>query len=63
MVARLLRNGDVIAETTLAFAGERSTYAGELPLSTAGPVELMILAMDPANANFGWARQDFVVVH
>ncbi len=63
MVARLLRDGDVIAETTLAFAGERSTYAGELPLSTAGPVELMILAMDPANANFGWARQDFVVAH
>ena len=63
MVARLLRNGDVIAETTLAFAGERSTYAGELPLSTAGPVELMVLAMDPTNANFGWARQDFVVAH
>ncbi|MCH8946914.1 MAG: hypothetical protein IH789_04695 [Acidobacteria bacterium] len=61
MVARLLRDGDVIAETTLAFAGERSTYAGELPLSTAGPVELMVLAMDPANANFGWARQEFVV--
>ncbi len=59
MVARLLRNGDVIAETTLAFAGERSTYAGELPLSTAGPVELMVLAMDPTNANFGWARQEF----
>ncbi len=59
MVARLLRDGDVIAETTLAFAGERSTYAGELPLSTAGPAELMILAMDPANANFGWARQEF----
>ena len=55
----MLRNGDVIAETTLAFAGERSTYAGELPLSTAGPVELMVLAMDPANANFGWARQEF----
>lgn len=63
MVARLLRDGDVIAETTLAFAGERSTYAGELPLSAAGPVELMILAMDPANANFGWARQEFVVAH
>ncbi|MCH7764941.1 MAG: hypothetical protein IH916_00070 [Acidobacteria bacterium] len=62
-MARLLRNGDVIAETTLAFAGERSTYAGELPLSTAGPVELMVLAMDPANANFGWARQEFVVAH
>ncbi len=59
MVARLLRDGDVIAETTLAFTGERSTYAGELPLSTAGPVELMVLAMDPANANFGWARQEF----
>ncbi|MFB3154500.1 MAG: hypothetical protein ACE10I_08515 [Candidatus Acidiferrales bacterium] len=59
MVARLLRDGDVIAETTLAFAGERSTYAGELPLSTAGPVELMVLAMDPTNANFGWARQEF----
>ncbi len=59
MVARLLHDGDVIAETTLAFAGERSTYAGELPLSTAGPVELMVLAMDPANANFGWARQEF----
>ncbi len=63
MVARLLRNGYVIAETALAFAGERSTYAGELPLSAAGPAELMVLAMDPANANFGWARQDFVVAH
>ncbi len=62
-MARLLHDGDVIAETTLAFAGERSTYAGELPLPTAGPVELMILAMDPANANFGWARQEFVVAH
>ncbi len=59
MVARLLRNGDVIAETTLAFAGERSTYAGELALSGGGVVELMVLAMDPANANFGWARQEF----
>ncbi len=63
MVARLLRDGDVIAETTLAFAGERSTYAGELVLSGGGVVELMVLAMDPANANFGWARQDFVVAH
>ncbi len=56
MVARLLRDGDVIAETTLAFAGE-------LVLSGGGLVELMVLAMDPANANFGWARQDFVVAH
>ncbi len=63
MVAQLLHDGDVIAETTLTFAGERSTYAGELPLSTAGPVGLMILAMYPANANFGWARQVFVVAH
>jgi hypothetical protein len=59
VVARLLRNGQVVEEVPLAFAGERSTYAGELPLSTAGPVELMVLAMDPANANFGWARQEF----
>ncbi len=59
MVARLLRDGQVVEEVSLAFAGERSTYAGELPLSAAGPVELMILAMDPANANFGWARQEF----
>ncbi len=58
-MARLLRDGDVIAETTLAFAGGRSTYAGELVLSSGGVVELMVLAMDPANANFGWARQEF----
>ncbi len=63
MVARLLRDGQVVEEVSLAFAGERSTYAGELVLSGGGVVELMVLAMDPANANFGWARQDFVVAH
>ncbi len=43
----------MVAETELEYAGESSTYRGTLPLESAGSYELEVLAMDPANANFG----------
>ena len=46
MVARAVRDGRVINEVPLRYAGEKSTFAGRVPLPTAGPIELEVLAMD-----------------
>ena len=46
MVARAVQDGRVINEVPLRYAGEKSTFAGRVPLSTAGPIELEVLAMD-----------------
>lgn len=60
-MARLVRGGKVLDEVPLPFAGERSTFAAKVPLNAAGPVELQVIAMDAANANFGWMRQNLSV--
>jgi hypothetical protein len=52
-VAQVVRKGKVESEVVLAYAGERSTYAGTLRAPAAGKYELRLVAMDPANANFG----------
>lgn len=52
-MARLVQNGAVVEESALSYAGEESTYAGELTLSVFGAAELEVLAMDPTSANFG----------
>ncbi len=62
IVARLLRDGQVVAETALAYTGGTSTYAGRLPLAAPGAAEVEVLAMDPATANFGRARAAVSVV-
>lgn len=59
IVARLVRDGAVLHEVPLHYAGEQSTYEGTLPLNEAeaeGTV-LEVLAMDPEHANFGMARR------
>lgn len=56
-MARVIREGRVINDVPLRYAGEKSTFTGRVPLSTAGPIELEVLAMDPANANFGMVRR------
>ncbi len=36
-------------------------FTGRVLLSTEGPIELEVLAMDPANANFGMIRRTVTV--
>ncbi len=60
-MARLLADGEVVAETPLVYAGESSTYQGDLPLEAAGEYQLEVLAMDAANANFGIVSRPLVV--
>lgn len=62
MIARVVRAGKVLEEVPLRYAGEKSSFAGQVPLATAGLIELEVLALDPANANFGLARQSLTVV-
>jgi hypothetical protein len=58
VVARVVRNGHVEAEVPLHYAGQQNTYAGTVPVSAVGKMELDILALDPPNANFGIFRED-----
>jgi hypothetical protein len=60
-VAQVLRKGRVESETVLAYAGEQSTYSGTLRAPAAGQYELRLLAMDPANANFGMHSRKLMV--
>lgn len=62
IVARLLREGKVMAEEPLFYTGEQSTYEGELPLIAGGQLELQVLAMDATNANFGLVRHELMVL-
>jgi hypothetical protein len=62
VVARILRSGHIDSEVPLHYAGQQNTYAGTVPISATGKVELDILAMDPPNANFGIFRQDLTVM-
>ena len=61
VVARLVKEGKVLTETPLAYAGMTSTYAGKLDVKTAGAVELEVLASDKTAANFGLFRQKLTV--
>jgi hypothetical protein len=57
VVARVLRDGKIEQEIPLTYAGVQNTFHGDVPVATAGPVELQVLAMDPPNANFGMTRE------
>ena len=56
ITARLLRGDAIVADTTLRYAGERSTYVGSLTASEAGQYDLVVLAVDTGKANSGIAR-------
>lgn len=56
-MAQLISGGEVVAEASLAFAGETSTFAATLTPPSAGEMELRILAAQPEEANFGRAVQ------
>ena len=55
--ARLLREGEVVAESPMAFSGETSVYRASLPVDGAGGRgTLEVLVTDTERANVGYAR-------
>jgi len=59
--AIVLRDGARIGETPLAFAGEASQFAGEVPIAEPGAHEIVVWAHDPKNGNTGLDRTTVVV--
>lgn len=57
VLVRLRRDGGVVGEARLAYAGEASIYAGELPIPSAGRYELEVVAATPERASFGVVRR------
>src|SRR5579863_8321365 len=62
VVARLLRGGKVESEIPMTYAGVQNTFHADVPVTAAGPLELQVLAMDPASANFGMDREAIAIV-
>ncbi len=62
VVARLLRDGKVQSEIPMTYAGVQNTFHVDVPVTAAGPLELQVLALDPASANFGMMREAIAVV-
>jgi len=62
VVARLLRDGKVESEIPMTYAGVQNTFHTDVPVSAAGSMELQVLAMDPASANFGMTREAIAAV-
>jgi hypothetical protein len=62
VVARLLRGGKVESEIPMTYAGVQNTFHADVPVTAAGPLELQVLAMDPASANFGMDREAIAII-
>jgi len=62
VVARLLRDGKVQEEIPMTYAGVQNTFHADVPVTVAGSMELQVLALDPASANFGMNREAIAVV-
>ena len=46
----------------MQYAGVQNTFTGNVSVNAPGKIELQVLAMDGANANFGIDRQDLTVL-
>ena len=62
VVARLLRDGKVQSEIPMTYAGVQNTFHVDVPVTATGPMELQVLALDPASANFGMTRESIAIV-
>jgi len=62
VVARLLRDGKVESEIPMTYAEVQNTFHTDVPVTAAGSMELQVLAMDPASANFGMTREAIAAV-
>lgn len=61
ITARLVRDGRVVAEAPLAYAGRSSTYTGTLDVPSGSSGELQVIAVDAGRANTGMATKALVV--
>jgi hypothetical protein len=61
IVARVMRDGRLVSETPLAYAGETSMHAATIPALDPGDVTIEVLALDEARGNFGLARRTYRV--
>lgn len=59
--ARLLRDGQIVSRTSLAFTGTQSTYEGSMQVSDAGQYTLQVLSADPDRINVGMQEQTVTV--
>ncbi len=62
VVARVVRDGKMEAEIPMQYAGVQNTFTGNVTVNASGKIELQVLAMDAANANFGLNRHNFTVL-
>ena len=56
-----MRDGTLMSETPLEFAGENSMHRATIPAMDAGDVTIEVLSIDAARGNFGLARGNFSV--
>lgn len=61
VTARLLRDGRVVRETEMSFAGETSIFEGTITPPDAGSYELVVVASEADRANFGRVRTELSV--
>ncbi|MDZ7811465.1 MAG: hypothetical protein U5L11_17210 [Arhodomonas sp.] len=61
VVATVRRNGEVIAEEPLRYAGTASHFEGEIPVTESGALEVTVHAYDPHNGNTGVDTTTMVV--
>jgi hypothetical protein len=61
ITARLLKNGKIVQEIPLEYAGQSSTYTGKLSHDAAGNFEIEVLASDASNINFGIVKQQIAI--
>ena len=61
VVARLVRDGRVVRETGMSFAGETNIFEGTLTPPASGSYELVVVASDAERANFGRVRTEIDV--
>lgn len=60
--ARLVRDGETATRATLSYAGETSTFGGEIQApSRPGMYRLVVTASDPGRANFGMVSRPLYV--
>lgn len=62
VIVRLMKNGKVVQEVPLEYAGQSSTFTGKITTAISGNYEIEVLAMDAANANFGIMKQPLTVL-
>lgn len=61
VAAILARNGEVIREVPLSYAGETSRFSGKLEIAEPGAWEATVYAFQPATGNTGLDHATFVV--